>query len=76
MYQNQEEGQLPDFKTAILYSEMYGKVMGLESGFTISKVTTMFKGSGVKDEAIVEMNVDPRKHVIWFRNYGYLISPC
>ena len=76
MYQNQAEGQLPDFKTAILYSEMYGKVMGLESGFTISKVTTMFKGSGVKDEAICEMNVDPRKHVLWFRNYGYLLTPC
>lgn len=55
---------------------MYGKVMGLESGFTIEKVKMTFKGSEVKDQAIVEFKVDPRSHVLWYRNFGYFISPC
>lgn len=65
-----------DFKTALAYSEMYGKVMGLESGFLIKRMGMTFKADTEKgqDNAVVEFDVQPRKHFFYYRNYGYMIS--
>jgi hypothetical protein len=74
---HQEQGILPDFKTAIMYTEMYSKVMGLESGFLIDKVKMTFKGDQqAKDAAVVEFQLDPKSHFLYYRNFGYLVSPC
>ena len=64
-----------DFQTAIAYAQMYGKVMGVDSGFLINQVKIKFKAGQLKDTALLEFDIDPKNHFLYYRNFGYMTTP-
>lgn len=73
--QAEGEESAPDFKTAIAYTELYSKLMGVDSGYLINRVNVNFTAGDKPDHACVEFDLTHRKHFLYYKNFGYMVNP-